>query len=154
MAAGSDQALRNHQALTIALRLIEHARRPTPWREAGHDDNQTGSTTMGYANCTVTFSNGSVQSNPDPVTVSRATQDGVQWTFGNSGYTFTGVSINGVQAPTGDFGTPQISANPAGRSVMSVSDSVADLDTYSYTLQYVDAQGRPGQYDPQIKNEN
>jgi hypothetical protein len=88
------------------------------------------------------------------VTVSRATQNGITWTFGNSGYAFTGVTIDGVQAPTGDFGTPQISTNPAGRSVMSVSDSVADTDTYSYTLLYVDDQGRPGQYDPQIKNQN
>jgi hypothetical protein len=109
---------------------------------------------MGFANCTVTVSNGSVQCNPDPVTVSRSSQDGVTWTFANSGYAFTGVTINGVQAPTGDFGAPQISSNQSGRSVMSVSDSVADLDTYSYTLQYVDDQGRPGQYDPQIKNQN
>jgi hypothetical protein len=109
---------------------------------------------MGYANCTVTISNGRVQCNPDPVTVSRSSQDGVAWTFSNSGYAFTGVTINGVQAPTGDFGTPQIGSNQAGRSVMSVSDSVADTDTYSYTLQYVDDQGRPGQYDPQIKNQD
>ena len=109
---------------------------------------------MGYANCTVTFSNGSVTCNPDPVPVSRATQNGVTWTFANTGYTFTGVLIGGVQAPTGDFGTPVISTDAAGRSVMSVSDSVADLGDYSYTLQYVDPQGRAGAYDPQIKNEN
>jgi hypothetical protein len=42
----------------------------------------------------------------------------------------------------------------AGQSVMNVSDSVADLGTYSYTLQYTDPQGRPGQYDPQINNEH
>ncbi len=107
---------------------------------------------MGYANCTVTVNNGSASCNPDPVPVSRATQDGVSWTFANSGFTFTGVQINGVSAPTGDFGTPSISTNNAGRSVMNVSDSVADLDTYSYTLQYVDAQGRSGQYDPTIRN--
>jgi hypothetical protein len=109
---------------------------------------------MGYANCTVTVNNNAASSNPDPVTVSRATQDGVSWTFANAGYTFTGVSIDGVAAPTGDFGTPTFSTSNAGRSVMNVTDSVADLDTYSYTLQYTDPQGRPGQYDPQIKNEN
>jgi hypothetical protein len=100
----------------------------------------------------VTVNNGVASSNPDPVSVSRSTQDGITWTFATAGYTFTGVSIDGVAAPTGDFGTPQISTNNAGRSVMSVSDSVADLDTYSYTLEYVDAQGRPGRYDPQIRN--
>lgn len=109
---------------------------------------------MGYATCTVTVSNGGASSNPDPVRVSRATQNGVTWTFANPGFTFTGVLIDGVPAPTGDFGTPAISTNAAGRSVMNVSDSVADLDTYSYTLQYTDPQGRTGTYDPTIKNEN
>lgn len=109
---------------------------------------------MAYANCTVTMNNNAASCNPDPVPVSRATQNGVQWTFANAGYTFTGVTIDGVAAPTGDFGTPVFSTNNAGRSVMTVTDSVADDGTYSYTLQYTDPQGRPGQYDPQIKNEN
>jgi hypothetical protein len=109
---------------------------------------------MGYANCTVTMTNGSPSCNPDPVTVSRATQNGVTWTFANSGYTFTGVLIGDVSAPTGDFGTPSISTNQAGRSVMSVSDSVADNGTYSYTLQYTTPQGQAGTFDPTIKNEN
>lgn len=107
---------------------------------------------MGYANCTVTVSNGNASCNPDPVPVSRATQDGVSWTFASAGYTFTGVSINGVAAPTGDFGTPSITTDNAGRSVLNLSDSVADLGDYSYTLQYTDSQGRPGQYDPTIRN--
>ena len=109
---------------------------------------------MGYATCTVTVNNGTASSNPDPVPVNRATQNGVTWTFANAGYAFTGVLIGGVAAPTGDFGTPAISTNAAGRSVMNVSDSVADLGSYSYTLQYTDPQGRPGTYDPTIKNEN
>ena len=107
---------------------------------------------MGYSTCTVTVNNNAASCNPDPVPVSRATQNGVQWTFASDGYTFTGVTIGGVAAPTGDFGTPSITTNAAGRSVMSISDSVADDDTYSYTLQYTDPQGRPGHYDPQIKN--
>jgi len=117
-------------------------------------NNNMGMIFMGYANCTVTINNGTASSNPDPVPVSRATQNGVTWTFANAGYTFTGVLIGGVAAPTGDFGTPAISTNAAGRSVMNVSDSVADLGTYSYTLQYTDPQGRTGMYDPTIKNEN
>jgi hypothetical protein len=107
---------------------------------------------MGYANCTVTVNNNGVSSNPDPVPVSRATQNGVEWTFANAGYTFTGVLIDGTPAPTGDFGTPVIGSTASGRSTMSVSDSVADDDSYSYTLEYTDPQGRKGQYDPTIKN--
>ena len=109
---------------------------------------------MGYANCTVTVNNGRASSNPDPVTVTRANQDGVTWTFANPGYTFTGVLIGGLSAPTGDFGTPVITTNAARRSVMNVSDTVADPGTYSYTLQYTDPQGRSGQYDPTIKNQD
>jgi hypothetical protein len=100
---------------------------------------------MGYASCTVTANASGVSCNPDPVPVSRASQDGVTWTFANAGYTFTGVQIDGVAAPTGDFGTPAISTDAAGRSVMSVSDTVADLGNHSCTLLYTD---------PQIRNEN
>ena len=107
---------------------------------------------MGYANCTVSITNNAVNCNPDPVSVSRATQDGVSWTFANPGYTFTGVQVNGVPAPTGDFGTPAIGTNNAGRSVMNVSDTVADLGNYSYSLLYTDPQGNPGIYDPTIRN--
>lgn len=109
---------------------------------------------MGNANCTVTVdNNGSVSCNPDPVPVSRATQGGVDWTFANAGYTFTGVSIGGVPAPTGDFGTPVIGTNNAGRSTMSVSDTVADQGSYSYTLQYTDPQGNARRHDPTIRND-
>ena len=85
--------------------------------------------------------------------VKRTNNDGVQWTANKDGYTFTGVNIDGNSAPTGDFGTPVISTNPAGRSVMIVPDSVADLGDYSYGLTYTDPQGNPGTYDPTIKNE-
>ena len=105
-----------------------------------------------YANCTVTANSDGVSTNPDPVPVSYATQDGVSWTFANRGYTFTGVTIDGTRAPTGDFGTPVIGTNAAGNSTMNVPDTVADLGNYSYTLEYTDPQGRPGQHDPTIRN--
>jgi hypothetical protein len=108
---------------------------------------------MGYANCTVTMINGAASCNPDPVPVSKATQNGVEWTFATDGYTFTGVTINGTAAPTGDFGTPVISSTPAGRSKMSVPDTVADAGSYSYTLQFTDPQGNPGTHDPTIRND-
>ena len=106
-----------------------------------------------YARATVNFAGSNVACNPDPVPVSRATNNGVEWTANQTGYTFTGVSIDGHDAPWGDFGTPQISTNAAGQSVMSVSDSVADLGDYSYTLLYTDSAGNPGRFDPTIRNE-
>jgi hypothetical protein len=114
--------------------------------------------------CTVTVSNGVLACNPETLTVSRSQQqDGIKWTFANSTYTFTGVNIDGVPAPTGDFGAPEIGSNSAGRSTMRVSDSVQNLKFYSYTLQYLDDQGQPGESPvhmeggvttPQIKNQN
>ena len=44
-------------------------------------------------------------------------------------------------------------SNPGTIPSGNVSDSVADLDTYSYTLQYTTPQGNAGTYDPTIKNE-
>jgi hypothetical protein len=107
---------------------------------------------MGYANCTVNNDRSGVSCNPNPVPVSRATQDGVTWTFANAGCTFTGVLIGNVPAPVGEFGTPVIGTNRAGRSTMSVSDSVTDTNTYSYTVLYTDPDGNPQRFDPQIKN--
>lgn len=116
------------------------------------NNREKGGFHMGYATCTVTENNNSVSCNPDPIPVSRATENGVTWTFAQSGYTFTGVLIGQTRAPTGDFGTPTISTNAAGRSVMNVSDTVADLGDYSYTLLYTDPQGREGRFDPTIRN--
>jgi hypothetical protein len=101
----------------------------------------------------VNFNLTPVGCNPDPVSVKRANNDGIQWTANADGYTFTGVSVAGHQAPTGDFGTPVISTNSAGRSVMTVPDSVADFRDYTYTLDYTDPHGNPGAYDPTIRNE-
>jgi len=100
----------------------------------------------------VNFNLTPVACNPDPVTVKRTDNDGIQWTANVDGYTFTGVKVDGIQAPTGDFGTPAITTNPAGRSVMSVPDSVADIKNYTYTLEYRDAAGNTGTYDPTIRN--
>lgn len=104
---------------------------------------------MANAICTVTINSGSVNCNPDPVPVSRATQDGIQWTFAAAGYTFTGIDITNNP---GDFGAPVITTNPAGRSVMTVSDSVATLGDFKYTLRYTDPSGTARSYDPTIRN--
>lgn len=101
----------------------------------------------------VNFSVTSVTCNPDPVGVKRSANDGITWTANADGYTFTGVTVDGHAAPTGDFGTPVIGTNAAGRSTMTVPDSVADLQDYSYTLEYTDPTGRAGAYDPTIRNE-
>jgi hypothetical protein len=102
----------------------------------------------------VNFAGQTVTCNPDPVPVSRASNNGIQWTANQSGYTFTGVSIDGNAAPWGDFGTPSITTNAAGKSVMSVTDSVADLGDYTYSVLYTSPNGTPGSFDPTIRNEN
>jgi len=89
---------------------------------------------------------------PDPINVSRASNDGVVFTANKTGFTFTGVLIGTVAAPTGDFGTPIIGSTPAGKSTMTVPDSVADIEEYSYTLEYTNPDGTRGQFDPKIKN--
>jgi hypothetical protein len=104
---------------------------------------------MAYANCTVTVKNNGVSCNPDPVVVTRNSQDGVEWTMAASGYVFTGVDItNGG----GDFGTPSIATNAAGRSVMTVTDSVTDDGDYTYTIHYTTPSGEKRSFDPTIRN--
>lgn len=107
-----------------------------------------------YKPVTVNFSGNSVTCVPDPVVVKKALNNGIQWTANVTGYTFTGVDIDGNPAPTEDFGAPQISTDPAGRSVMSVSDDLADYNDHSYTLVYTQPDGETGRFDPTIKNEN
>lgn len=107
-----------------------------------------------YKPVTVNFSGNSVTCVPDPVVVKKALNDGIQWTASVTGYTFTGVDIDGHEAPYEDFGAPQISTDPAGRSVMSVSDNFADYNDHTYTLLYNQPDGEPGRFDPTIKNEN
>jgi hypothetical protein len=91
---------------------------------------------------------------PDPVHVSRANNTGVNWQANVVGYTFTGVSIDGHDAPTGEFGTPSISTGPNNKSQMFVSDANTDLDSHKYTLKYTDPAGNARTYDPRIKNDN
>jgi hypothetical protein len=100
----------------------------------------------------VNFNTDPPTSAPDPVTVNRSANDGVIFTANKTGFTFTGVLIGTVAAPTGDFGTPVISSNNAGNSTMAVPDTVADISDYSYTLEYTGPDGNPGQFDPKIKN--
>ena len=94
---------------------------------------------------------GAITCNPDPVPVKRSTNNGVEWVFNKTGYTFTGIDI--THGNDTDFGTPAISTNTAQKSVMTVTDTVADLKTYSYTLCYTDPNGTAHGHDPQIHNE-
>ena len=105
---------------------------------------------MAYAPVNVDFSKTPPSCSPDPVTVTR-TQEGVTWQSNDAGYTFTGVEIGGVAAPTGDFGTPVIGTQ-GGKSTMSVPDTVADLGDYSYTLLYTTPSGDTARFDPTIRN--
>ena len=111
-------------------------------------------TALSYKPVTVTFSRSSVTCVPDPVIVKKALNNGIQWTANASGYTFTGVQIDGHDAPYEDFGAPAISSNAAGHSVMTVSDDFADYNNHSYTLLYTGPNGESGRFDPTIKNQN
>lgn len=101
---------------------------------------------------TVTFSAAGASCNPGTVIVSRALNNGVQWTASQTGYTFDGININ--EGSDSDFGTPTFSTNSAGKSVMRVTDSVSDLGDYSYGLSYTDPEGKAGTFDPTIRNTN
>lgn len=103
---------------------------------------------------TVNFNNDPPTCTPDPVPVSKAANNGITWKSNKTGYTFTGVTIDGTAAPTGEFGTPSIAPGPNGKSQMTVTDSVADYNEHTYTLEYTDPQGNAGRYDPKIKNEH
>ena len=94
--------------------------------------------------------------NPDPVVVNLGLQDGVEWTGNQANYTFTGLDIDGVPAPTPPFGTPVItSVGPLSR--MRVDDDVNVPDDqeyvdYKYTLHYTDPNGTALTVDPRIRN--
>lgn len=108
---------------------------------------------------TVNFNTDPPTCAPDPVHVSRASNSGIDWSANKTGFTFTGVKIKLTSdpgeehaAPWGDFGTPVIT-NKNGKSDMTVTDGGTDYDEYTYSLEYIDADGNPGSYDPRIKNE-
>lgn len=103
---------------------------------------------------TVNFSANSVSCVPDPVTVNNSQNLGIQWTANQSGYTFTGVQIDGHDAPYEDFGSPVITTNQAGRSVMTVTDDFADYNDHIYTVLYTGPNGESGSFDPTIENRN
>lgn len=108
---------------------------------------------MPCARCNVTVSGTPAVATcaPDPVNVSRgANQNCVEWVMVGTDYVFTGVTWTGNHS---DFGGAVIDSNSAGRSTMTVTDSVADLGYYTYTILFRDAAGNQYEHDPQIHNE-
>ena len=103
---------------------------------------------------TVNFNTSPPTCNPDPVHVSRANNTGITWKANVVGFTFTGVEIDGHDAPTGEFGTPSITSGPNNKSQMTVSDANTDKNSHRYSLKYTDPQGNPQTYDPTIKNDD
>jgi len=95
----------------------------------------------------VTIENNQVKCAPDPVEVHRATQTGVLWQMESEGYQFTGIDV--AENNTEDFGPPVLSDND---TVMYVTDTVEDLEEYSYTIKYKAANGEAGSFDPGIRN--
>jgi hypothetical protein len=115
-------------------------------------DNSLGYSQMSAAApmVKVSISNGQASCSPDEVVVQRSTDTGVQWQMETAGYEFTGIDIDadGVQ----DFGAATISSDGA---VMTVTDTVADLGTFTYKVLYENtATHEKGSFDPGIKNKD
>jgi hypothetical protein len=71
-----------------------------------------------------------------------------------AGYTFTGIVITPDSGQSeDDFGVPSFGTNAANRSTMTVTDTVADLGNYSYTIEYTTPSNEAGSFDPKIHNE-
>lgn len=95
----------------------------------------------------VSISGGTATCSPDTVDVHRKSQTGIQWVMETEGYQFTGISVTGNN--TSDFSEPVITNNG---TVMVVTDTVEDLEEYSYTVEYKAADGTAGSFDPGIRN--
>jgi hypothetical protein len=87
---------------------------------------------------------------PDEVVVQRGIDTGVQWHMDTAGYKFTGIDINADG--TQDFGAATLSSDG---SVMTVTDTVTDLGTFTYDVLYENtATHEKGSFDPGIKNKD
>jgi len=93
-------------------------------------------------------SNSQATCSPDEVVVKRNSDTGVQWHMKTPGWVFTGIEIAN---DTGhDFGTPAFNSD---QTVMTVTDSVADLGDFTYCVNYKNAAtGEAHSFDPGIKN--
>lgn len=117
---------------------------------------------------TVTLSNGgsSASCNPDPVVVTKGTNDGVQWTLNDRDHVLTSVTVDGVtispSSPgSGDFSGVTIdnTGSNNAQSVMTVDDSLAEIKgnvhsaDHSYSVNYQARAGGPTRsFDPTIRN--
>lgn len=107
---------------------------------------------------------------PDPVPVTKGTNDGVRWTTTDPNYVFTGVIIDQItinpsspDPSSGDFNGLVIDNTGANnrQSVMTVDDSLAEIEgsvhdrSHPYSVLF---QARSGgttyAFDPTIKNQN
>lgn len=117
------------------------------------DSNTLAYSSMSVAAPMVTVSisaEGEASFSPDVVNVYRSSQTGVQWQMKTPNYEFTGIDIEGPH--TQDFGAPTFNAD---HTVMTVTDTVADLDPFTYTISWKNTQtGQTGNFDPGIKNKN
>ena len=117
------------------------------------DSNTLAYSSMSVAAPMVTVSissDGVASFSPDVVNVYRSSQTGVQWQMKTPAYEFTGIDIQGPD--TQDFGAPTFNAD---NTVMTVTDTVADLDPFTYTIYWKNTQtGQTGKFDPGIKNKD
>ena len=89
---------------------------------------------MPKVTATVNLTNGTVR--PDPIPVNQGVDDGVKWQMpGNAkDYAFIYVSFDKYED---NFDNMSITENNAGRSILQIDDSVADLGDVKYTLFYI-----------------
>ncbi len=117
------------------------------------DSNTLGYSAMAAAApvVTVSISPDNVASySPDEIVVHRSSQTGIQWQMKTANYVFTGIEINGTDIQ--DFGEPAFNAD---KTVMTVTDTVADLESFTYDVHWKNIQtGQTGSFDPGIKNQD
>jgi len=111
-----------------------------------------------YSKVDVDFSKSPVECDPDPVIVKKNQQNGVQWTSKETGYNFTGVTIDNVtytpsSNSAGEFKDVAITTNN-NKSVMTITDTVTDTNDHEYALVYTDPQGASHTFDPTIRNQD
>lgn len=119
--------------------------------------------------CTVTVtSTTDYNCAPDPVVVTKNTNDGVKWTINNEAWIFTGVVIDNTtytpsSGDSGDFSGCTIdNSQPSGqnkKSIMVIDDSLAEIihqgqeQDYTYTLNVSSRDGSTSfSIDPRITN--
>ena len=114
---------------------------------------------MAKKGISVNFKKSPPRCRPNRATLKKGEHDAIVWTAKQTGYTFTGVEIEGIPAPTGDFGTPVIDDTGDSKplSVMTVTDACSvpagkNYIDHEYTLLFTAPDGTALTADPRIRH--